>query len=517
MVTFSLGTPGGAARETAAARSKSTVFYDLTKDESDAGEGVEVVGDGGCFGGCLSPSSRGATGDVQARNEAVNAFAKFSPAAARGQRGSVNATRRAAAARGRRPDAGWGGQHPGDRYWVLDDGESEPSRARVRSSEATTRRTPRGLPRGPSETVLSRRRVYNAGSSAGTARRSRPYAVSQVHYELFVANSSSFAGLARPFGSRGVSEPSARPAGRAESPGPAALLDVLPEDGATRSTRQKNCLRLRDGAARRPGRGALLFVDISGFTRLSTSLGIEALKRHINAIYTRAVDVSARDPTTGTPTLAETSPRCFKRETAPRRLVPTQVDIIAKHGGDVLKFAGDAMLILWLAAPEGLAAATERAASCALALQGPGSVHHVKEEGVDGEKVDVQLSMHIALGCGDCVLYRLGDRGRPSGALTSRGDAAAAIFLRRIAATPRPRRGYSFDESRRRRGRATWLFSDESRRRRDVPSMNRGDAATRTFLRRIAATPRRSFDEPRRRRDADVPSTNRGDAATFLR
>mmetsp|Transcript_14160 Transcript_14160/g.42291 ORF Transcript_14160/g.42291 Transcript_14160/m.42291 type:complete len:89 (-) Transcript_14160:40-306(-) len=85
MVTFSLGTPGGAARETAAARSKSTVFYDLTKDESDAGEGVEVVGDGGCFGGCLSPSSRGATGDVQARNEAVNAFAKFSPAAARGR------------------------------------------------------------------------------------------------------------------------------------------------------------------------------------------------------------------------------------------------------------------------------------------------------------------------------------------------------------------------------------------------------------------------------------------------
>ena len=61
--------------------------------------------------------------------------------------------------------------------------------------------------------------------------------------------------------------------------------------------------------------GALLFVDISGFTRLSTSLGIEALKRHINAIYTRAVD------------------------------------IIVKHGGDVLKFAGDAMLISRLAGP----------------------------------------------------------------------------------------------------------------------------------------------------------------------
>ena len=43
----------------------------------------------------------------------------------------------------------------------------------------------------------------------------------------------------------------------------------------------------------RAAKGALLFVDISGFTRLSTSLGIEALKRHINAIYARAVDVRA--------------------------------------------------------------------------------------------------------------------------------------------------------------------------------------------------------------------------------
>ena len=67
----------------------------------------------------------------------------------------------------------------------------------------------------------------------------------------------------------------------------------------------------------RTAKGALLFVDISGFTRLSTSLGIEALKRHINAIYSRAVD------------------------------------IVVKHGGDVLKFAGDAMLITWLSHARG--------------------------------------------------------------------------------------------------------------------------------------------------------------------
>ena len=124
----------------------------------------------------------------------------------------------------------------------------------------------------------------------------------------------------------------------------------------------------------RSTRGALLFVDISGFTRLSTSLGIEALKRHINAIYTRAVD------------------------------------IIVKHGGDVLKFAGDAMLITWLAASDGdvaLNGVVAAAANCALALQGPGSVHHVKEDGVD-----VHLSMHCALGAGKLTAYRLGDRDR---------------------------------------------------------------------------------------------------------
>ena len=47
------------------------------------------------------------------------------------------------------------------------------------------------------------------------------------------------------------------------------------------------------------------------------------------------------------------------------------------------------------------------AASCALALQGPGSVHHVKEDGVD-----VHLSMHCALGAGNLTAYRLGDRDR---------------------------------------------------------------------------------------------------------
>ncbi|KAJ1460306.1 hypothetical protein M885DRAFT_612931 [Pelagophyceae sp. CCMP2097] len=119
--------------------------------------------------------------------------------------------------------------------------------------------------------------------------------------------------------------------------------------------------------------GCILFVDISGFTRLSTRLGIEALQRHMNRIYTRAVE------------------------------------IIVSHDGDVLKYAGDAMLVLWVAQDRaGLAECVERAARCALALQhAPGAQHRVVEE-----SVDVTLNMHCAIGCGDTCVYRVGDAHR---------------------------------------------------------------------------------------------------------
>ena len=51
-------------------------------------------------------------------------------------------------------------------------------------------------------------------------------------------------------------------------------------------------------------------------------------------------------------------------------------------------------------------------------------------------------------------------------------------FRDRVAATPRPRRGYFSDASRRRRGRDV-----------DISLMHRGDAAAATW-RRVAATPR---------------------------
>lgn len=57
--------------------------------------------------------------------------------------------------------------------------------------------------------------------------------------------------------------------------------------------------------------GALLFVDISGFTALSQKLNVEELKNHINDYFTK------------------------------------MLNIVDKHGGDVIKFAGDALYIIW--------------------------------------------------------------------------------------------------------------------------------------------------------------------------
>jgi hypothetical protein len=56
---------------------------------------------------------------------------------------------------------------------------------------------------------------------------------------------------------------------------------------------------------------ALLFVDISGFTVLSQKLSVDDLRRHINAYFKKILD------------------------------------IVDKHGGEAIKFAGDALFIIW--------------------------------------------------------------------------------------------------------------------------------------------------------------------------
>lgn len=56
---------------------------------------------------------------------------------------------------------------------------------------------------------------------------------------------------------------------------------------------------------------ALLFIDISGFTVLSQRLPVDELRTHINGYFKRIIDI---------------------------------VDL---HGGDVVKFAGDALFVVW--------------------------------------------------------------------------------------------------------------------------------------------------------------------------
>ena len=85
-------------------------------------------------------------------------------------------------------------------------------------------------------------------------------------------------------------------------------------------------------------RGAALVADISGFTRL-------------------AEDLARRGPQ-GAELLAETLNAYFG----------DLIAVISGHGGEVVKFAGDALLALW-SATEPLELAVARAAGCGLAVQ----------------------------------------------------------------------------------------------------------------------------------------------------
>ena len=83
---------------------------------------------------------------------------------------------------------------------------------------------------------------------------------------------------------------------------------------------------------------AFLFGDITGFTPLTVRLtqkgaeGVEELSRLLNGYFDRLIN------------------------------------LIAAHGGDILKIAGDAVLVVWPATEEGLTVSMQRAAQCALAI-----------------------------------------------------------------------------------------------------------------------------------------------------
>ena len=121
------------------------------------------------------------------------------------------------------------------------------------------------------------------------------------------------------------------------------------------------------------------------------------------------------------------------------------------------------------------------------------------------------------------VRWRAGRAEMPRG--TSRGDAVETLW-RRVAATPRPRRGDSVETGRSDAAAATWKFrGDESPRRRGrdleipsrrvaaMPRLRRGDSVE--TRRRDAATRRRVAATPRPRRPLGTAASRRpGTAST---
>jgi len=116
-------------------------------------------------------------------------------------------------------------------------------------------------------------------------------------------------------------------------------------------------------------KAAVLFTDISGFTALTERLaqrgpdGAEELTKHLNAYFGQLIE------------------------------------LISDRGGDIIKFAGDAMLAIWPATDESLVSATYHAAECSLAILEKLS-HYVAG--------DVNLTLHIGIAAGDLMSLHVG-------------------------------------------------------------------------------------------------------------
>jgi len=146
---------------------------------------------------------------------------------------------------------------------------------------------------------------------------------------------------------------------------PGSLVRALLEDGS----------RPREGA-RREQLGAVLFADLTGFTAIAEALensgpsGAERLRGILDAFFSQLIDT------------------------------------LLAHGGDVLRFAGDALVALWPADPDGeLPRAVRLAAQCAQAAQS-------LIEG-SGPEDGVRLRLKVGIGAGTVRLSDVGgEKGR---------------------------------------------------------------------------------------------------------
>jgi len=119
----------------------------------------------------------------------------------------------------------------------------------------------------------------------------------------------------------------------------------------------------------------LFFADISGFTRLSARLNAEQLKYHVNTYFTRMIDV------------------------------------VRTYGGDIVKFCGDAVMILWPCDKAGSQTVKQAnaflAGLCALAM-----LRECGEYDVGKGRTAVSLRLHCGMGCGQLYGYYVGHEER---------------------------------------------------------------------------------------------------------
>ena len=141
-------------------------------------------------------------------------------------------------------------------------------------------------------------------------------------------------------------------------------------------------------------RTVCLFCDVSGFTKLSEAMaqsgrGAEGLKTHLNSYFSQ------------------------------------MNKIISGNGGDIFKFAGDAMIVLWPPSDD-LGDLARRATQCAIEIQRALDQSHAEVAAFSagpapadgrgappGKAAQVNLSVKIGVGVGDvAVLHVGGDHGR---------------------------------------------------------------------------------------------------------
>ncbi|MBC7541458.1 MAG: adenylate/guanylate cyclase domain-containing protein, partial [Candidatus Sericytochromatia bacterium] len=144
--------------------------------------------------------------------------------------------------------------------------------------------------------------------------------------------------------------------------------------------------------------GALLLADISDFTRLTAEhaaggpAGAEVLGRTLNAIFAELID------------------------------------LVHAHGGDVLTFAGDALLAFWpAAANDAGAVGAERAATCALTIQA--MLHHRQHAATRS------VTLRIGIAAGPVVLSHVGGVGGRWEMLVT-GACLSTLSQAKLAAVP---------------------------------------------------------------------------------